>query len=324
MDHTTIADCYRNHTVDYFHRMGGAARYAGYEDWHPAVLTLGCAYQALQVRTFSELKPFWSRLPLPIMSGCDDLRHKTLKLITANIDDTVVAVPFLKWVEVEICESVKRSYGHEAAAVFTKKMAEIKNDLGLPVETKTVQPLLVPSSVKIDVLRPDVSDIVTQDFVEHCCELYKLDHFGNHGYAHWMRVLYNGRTLAAETGANVRIVELFALLHDTHRENEFEDPEHGPRAAAYAQRLLDGEISEFQFDFTADEKKQLLIAIHDHSKPMNPRKIRQLNIGVCWDADRLDLQRVGIRPQPHGLYTRYACESDVIRSASFRAQQIRL
>ena len=31
---------------------------------------------------------------------------------------------------------------------------------------------------------------------------------------------------------------------------------------------------------TADEKKQLLIAIHDHSKPMNPRKIRQLNIGV--------------------------------------------
>jgi uncharacterized protein len=88
--------------------------------------------------------------------------------------------------------------------------------------------------------------------------------------------------------------------------------------------LLDGEISGFQFDLTADEKKQLLIAIHDHSKPINPSKIRQLNIGVCWDADRLDLQRVGIRPQPHSLYTRYACESDVIRSASFRAQQIRL
>jgi len=78
--------------------MGGAGRYVGYEDWHPAALTLGCAYQAMKVRTFSELQPFWSRLPLPIMSGCDDLRQKTLKLITANLDDTVVAVPFLKWV----------------------------------------------------------------------------------------------------------------------------------------------------------------------------------------------------------------------------------
>ena len=113
-------------------------------------------------------------------------------------------------------------------------------------------------------------------------------------------------------------------MHDTHGDNEFDDPEQGPRAAAYAQRLLDGEISGFQFDLTADEKKQLLIAIHDHSKPVNPRKVRQLNLGVCWDADRLDLQRVGIRPQPHGLYTRYARESDVIRSASFRAQQIEL
>ena len=50
---------------DYFHRMGGAGRYVGYEDWHPAVLTLGCAYQAMKVRTFSELQPFWSRLPYP-------------------------------------------------------------------------------------------------------------------------------------------------------------------------------------------------------------------------------------------------------------------
>jgi hypothetical protein len=111
MDHTTIADCYKNHSGDYFHRMGGAGRYVGYEDWHPAVLTLGCAYQAMKVRTFSELQPFWSRLPLTIMSGCDDLRQKTLKLLTANLDDTVVAVPFLKWVEIEIRESVQRSYG---------------------------------------------------------------------------------------------------------------------------------------------------------------------------------------------------------------------
>ena len=47
--------------------------------------------------------------------------QKTLKLITANIDDTVVAVPFLKWVEVEICENVKRSYRPRGCGCFHKK-----------------------------------------------------------------------------------------------------------------------------------------------------------------------------------------------------------
>ena len=128
MDHTTIADCYKNHAGNYFDRMGGAGRYLGYEDWQPAVLTLGCAYQAMKVGTFSELHPFWSRLPLTIMSGCDDLRQKTLKLIVPDLDDTFEAVPFLKWVEIEICEIVKRSYGHQVAAVFTRKMAEIGDE----------------------------------------------------------------------------------------------------------------------------------------------------------------------------------------------------
>ena len=40
MDHTTIADCYKDHTGDYFYRMGGPVRYLGYEDWHPAVTRL--------------------------------------------------------------------------------------------------------------------------------------------------------------------------------------------------------------------------------------------------------------------------------------------
>ncbi|MBT6306735.1 MAG: hypothetical protein HOJ18_10990 [Rhodospirillaceae bacterium] len=46
--------------------------------------------------------------------------------------------------------------------------------------------------------------------------------------------LYNGRLLAGMENANIRVVELFCLLHDTQRRNEYRDPAHGRRAARYA------------------------------------------------------------------------------------------
>ena len=84
---------------------------------------------------------------------------------------------------------------------------------------------------------PTTSDIVTQSFVEHCCEAYQMDHNGYHGFDHWMRVLYNGRLLAGMENANLSVVELFCLLHDTQRRNECRDPSHGRRAARYARSL---------------------------------------------------------------------------------------
>ena len=81
------------------------------------------------------------------------------------------------------------------------------------------------------------SDIVTQAFVEHCCRAYQMDHKGLHGFDHWMRVLHNGRLLADMENANLRVVELFCLLHDTQRRNENRDPSHGRRAAHYAKSL---------------------------------------------------------------------------------------
>ena len=62
---------------------------------------------------------------------------------------------------------------------------------------------------------PSTSEIVTQAFIEFCCEAYQMDHKGFHGFEHWMRVLYNGRLLASAEGANIKVVELFSLLHDT-------------------------------------------------------------------------------------------------------------
>src|SRR5262249_13184771 len=59
-------------------------------------------------------------------------------------------------------------------------------------------------------------------------EDYALPWGGDHGVAHWARVLENGLRLAWETGANIEVVSLFAILHDSRRLNECSDPDHGP------------------------------------------------------------------------------------------------
>tara|TARA_B110000971_G_scaffold55406_1_gene56337 strand:- start:597 stop:950 length:354 start_codon:yes stop_codon:yes gene_type:complete len=82
---------------------------------------------------------------------------------------------------------------------------------------------------------PVTSDIVTQAFIEHFCRAYKMDHDGYHGFYHWMRVLQNCRHLAKAENANIIVVELFALLHDTQRQNEDDDSEHGLRGEQFAQ-----------------------------------------------------------------------------------------
>ena len=124
---------------------------------------------------------------------------------------------------------------------------------------------------------------------------FQLDEYSDHGPDHWKRVENNGLLLATISGADVKVVRLFALLHDSKRENEFSDPDHGRRGAAYARELRG---TYFQ---TTDEQFDLLefaCAWHtDTTHNSNP------TIGTCWDADRLDLGRVGIIPQEKYMNT---------------------
>ena len=60
---------------------------------------------------------------------------------------------------------------------------------------------------------------------------------GIHGEAHWARVHENGLRLAEQTGADREILELFAYLHDSKRQNDGWDREHGLRAAQYIRTL---------------------------------------------------------------------------------------
>jgi len=124
---------------------------------------------------------------------------------------------------------------------------------------------------------------------------FALDWHGIHGIAHWERVRENGLRLAEVTGANPRVVELFAILHDSRRESDGHDPGHGTRAAELA-RSLAGR----SFEIDAPDLGLLVAACRDHSEGLTEGDITVL---TCWDADRLDLGRVGNRPRPDRLCT---------------------
>jgi uncharacterized protein len=142
-------------------------------------------------------------------------------------------------------------------------------------------------------------------------EAYVLPWDGDHGIAHWARVLENGLRLAEETGANIEVVELFAILHDSQRVNEGGDPKHGPRAAAFAL-----EVRGLLFDLPDHEFRLLHRACAGHT---HERTHSDVTIQTCWDADRLDLGRVGITPHPSHLCTDAAKRPETIRWADGRA-----
>lgn len=129
-----------------------------------------------------------------------------------------------------------------------------------------------------------------------------------HGESHWKRVAAAGLSLLPEIpGADPVVVFLFALFHDSMRLNDGRDPLHGPRGAQLA-RELRGE----EFDLDNTQMGLLEFACEDHtSGGVNSDP----TVGVCWDSDRLNLWRVGIRPDPRWLSTEAARSEERIRWA---------
>ena len=147
--------------------------------------------------------------------------------------------------------------------------------------------------------------------LERVVREYSLPIRGVHGVAHWARVLENGRRLAAQNGADPEIVELFALLHDSRRRNESIDPGHGLRGAELA-RTLRGSLVELD-----DARFQLLVeACTRHTEGLTEGEV---TVQTCWDADRLDLSRVGIRPLPDRLCTPWARDPETLDWAVLRS-----
>ena len=135
---------------------------------------------------------------------------------------------------------------------------------------------------------------------EHVAAQFQGGPWSIHGPTHWRRVERNGLLLASRTQANVDVVRLFALFHDCRRENEGTDDGHGARGALHARSLrgVEFELNDEQFEL-------LRYACVWHTDGTSHE---DATIATCWDADRLDLGRVGVRPDPKRMCTEFGRE----------------
>jgi len=148
-----------------------------------------------------------------------------------------------------------------------------------------------------------------------------MDPWGIHGVAHWWRVRHNGMLVAQAMGARPHVVTMFAILHDSHRHDDLDDPDHGPRAAEWLLRVRGASAEHVNGDMLAGAPLNLKPADVD-ARIVAPaiHVIRALDlrdfdalvdacrlhtqerthpdptVAACFVADRLDLSRVGYRP----------------------------
>ena len=142
---------------------------------------------------------------------------------------------------------------------------------------------------------------------------YALNWNGTHGISHWARVLEIGKRLAQETGANIEVVQLFAVFHDARRRSEGVDFNHGRRGGDFAASLRGTYIHLNDADFNL-----LYDACAYHT---DGRTEGAITVKTCWDADRLDLGRARITPNPRRLCTTVARSPEIIQWANQRSRQ---
>jgi uncharacterized protein len=122
-----------------------------------------------------------------------------------------------------------------------------------------------------------------------------------HGISHWQRVERNGILLSMDNGhlrngVKINVVRAFAYLHDKCRIDDWEDLEHGPRAAEMIPSIRETILK----GLTDEEITLLEKACRYHTLA---HKTGDITVDICFDADRLDLGRVGVTPNPKLMAT---------------------
>jgi hypothetical protein len=120
-----------------------------------------------------------------------------------------------------------------------------------------------------------------------------------HGPQHWEKVERNAIAIAELSDADMKVVRLFSVIHDSKRINENDDPLHGHRSAELAQNLYDQGLLPIN-------KEQLTLLMDACKYHNDGQTTDNKTIGTCWDADRLDLLRVNIVPDKKYLSTEAA------------------
>ena len=129
-----------------------------------------------------------------------------------------------------------------------------------------------------------------RDFVRSRWTLGEL-----HGINHWDRVYAYGQQLLTPD-VDPLVVALFAYLHDSCRTEDGYDTTHGARAAEWIDTLRESylkSLSEVQI-------RMLKEACRLHT---TTQRTGNPTIDDCFDADRLDLWRAGITPDPEKMAT---------------------
>ena len=120
---------------------------------------------------------------------------------------------------------------------------------------------------------------------------------GCHGIDHWDRVYANGQLLITRK-VNPLVVGLFAYLHDFCREDDGDDLQHGPRAAEFIDTVRDTLLMLSPLNLACLLVKEACRLHTVAYRTGNP------TVDACFDADRLDLGRVGIIPDPARMATK--------------------
>jgi uncharacterized protein len=153
--------------------------------------------------------------------------------------------------------------------------------------------------------------VITKKYINFLRDHFRLDWDGIHGAPHWARVRANGLILAEQTGADPYVIEVFAFIHDVERVSDASDPDHGLRASRLAV-----ELNTEYFQLSSSQLEQLVTACEGHSYGQTTGNI---TVVTCWDSDRLDLGRIGIKPCPSRLCTAEAKQSSMIEWAYKRS-----
>lgn len=159
-------------------------------------------------------------------------------------------------------------------------------------------------------------DIVTEQYKQ------RLEELGFHGIPHWERVLINGLMLKQMLPSRVceDTLFLFALFHDSKRENEGHDIMHGLRGAAYFETCVEHGFVGMKIVGSEQKAKTVYTSVVKacsyHTTSLfdgNPK------VAACYDADRLDLNRVRIYPDITKLNYQTAISEKLIYECSERA-----
>ena len=132
---------------------------------------------------------------------------------------------------------------------------------------------------------------------------FKINFYGDHGVEHWERVFKNTQILAQHYEVESKVFELFSLLHDSKRENEYVDERHGPRAAAFVKKLINEELIKL----SKEDEQRLIFTCANHTVTDKDNLLyNDIIVQICLDSDRLDIGRVGIPPEARYMATDYA------------------